>query len=90
MPLKKKIFLITALMYILYIIFPLFADSFRIPIWLPSMVTVAIMVCLYPKAFANNIFYWFVVYAVILALYVAFHRPLTIGIGTVVDNELEL
>lgn len=87
MPLKKKVFLITALLYILYTIFPLFADTFHIPVWLPSMAAVGIMVFLYPKAFANNTFYWFVIYAVILALYVAFHRPLTIGIGSVADQK---
>lgn len=87
MPIKKKIFLITALFYILYLIFPLFADTFHIPVWLPSMATVAIMVVLCPKAFANKTFYWFLVYAAVLGLYVLVGKRLTIGIGSVADSK---
>lgn len=58
MPIKKRIFLISALLYIIYLLFPLFPDTFNIPVWLPSMVVVAIMVIFYPNAFANRIFYW--------------------------------
>ena len=87
MTIKKKIFLITALLYILYLVFPLFADTFNIPVWLPSMAAVAVMAVLYPKAFANKTFYWFLVYALILALYLLFGRPLTIGIGKVADSR---
>lgn len=87
MPIKKKIFLITALFYILYLVFPLFADTFNIPVWLPSMAVVAVMVILYPQAFANRTFYWFLVYAVVLGLYVIIGKPLTIGIGTVADSK---
>lgn len=87
MPLKKKIFLITALLYILYLVFPLFGDTFHIPVWLPSMAAVIVMVYLYPKAFANKTFYWFLAYAMILGVYVLFRRPLTIGIGSVADSK---
>lgn len=87
MPLKKKTFLITALFYILYLIFPLFADTFNIPVWLPSMTAVAVMLYLYPKAFSNNTIYWFLAYAIVLAIYVFVGRPLTIGIGTVHDSK---
>ena len=87
MSLKKKIFFITVLLYILYLTFPLFADIFHIPVWLPSMAAVAVMVYLYPKAFANKTFYWFLAYAMILGIYVLVGRPLTIGIGTVADSK---
>lgn len=87
MSIKKNVFLVTALLYILYTVFPLFADIFQIPVWLPSMATVAIFVYLYPKAFANNTFYWFLAYAIVLAIYVLIGRPLTIGIGTVQDRK---
>ncbi|MBR4560700.1 MAG: hypothetical protein IKO23_02140 [Bacteroidales bacterium] len=87
MPIKKKIFLITALFYILYLVFPLFADTFSIPVWLPSIAVVAVMVVLYPKAFANKTFYWFLAYAVVLGLYVIVGKRLTIGIGSVADNK---
>lgn len=83
---KKRIFLLTALLYILYLLFPLFADIVSIPVWLPSMVTVAVIMALYPNAIANNIFYWFLVYVAVLAVYVLVGRDITIGIGTVVDS----
>ena len=86
MSIKKKIFVITALLYILYLIFPLFADTFNIPAWLPSIATIAVMVVIYPNAFANKVFYWFVVYLAVLAVYVLLGRDLTIGIGTVEDS----
>lgn len=84
---KKKIFLITSLLYILYTVFPLFADLTRIPVWLPSMASVGVMVFLYPKAFANRTFYWFLVYALVLVFFLMLGRPLTIGIGTVADSK---
>lgn len=87
MHIKKKVFLVVALLYILYTIFPLFADTFHIPVWLPSMATVAIMVVLYPQAFANRTFYWFLAYAVVLGIYVIIGKPLAIGIGTVADSK---
>lgn len=84
---KEKIFLITALLYILYTIFPLFADLIRIPVWLPSIAAVAVMVMLYPMAFSNKTFHWLLVYGSVLGLYVVFGKPLTIGIGTVHDSK---
>ncbi len=87
MPVKKRIFLYTALFYILYLVFPLFADTFNIPVWLPSMAVVAVMVYLYPKAFANKTFYWFLVYAMVLGLYVIVGKRLTIGIGSLADSK---
>lgn len=83
---KKRIFLLTALFYILYLLFPLFADIVSIPGWLPSIVVVSVMVALYPSAFANNIFYWFLVYVAVLAVYVLVGKEITIGIGTVADS----
>lgn len=87
MQVKKRIFLYTALFYILYLVFPLFADTIHIPVWLPSMVVVAVIIALYPKAFANKTFYWFLVYAAVLMLYTAIGKPLTVGIGSVADSR---
>ena len=84
---KKNIFLITSLLYVLYTLFPLFADLTRIPVWLPSIAPVVVMALLYPKAFANKTFYWFLVYALVLVSYLMLGRPLTIGIGTVDDSK---
>lgn len=84
---KERIFLITALFYILYIIFPLFADVITIPTWLPSMASCAVMLYLYPKAFSNKTFYWFLSYAFILLLYLLIGHPLAVGIGILADSK---
>ena len=84
---NKKIFVVVTLLYILYTIFPLFADIFSIPVWLPSIATVLVIVLLYPNAFKNKLFYWFLVYAAVLTTYVLTGRDLTIGIGTVDDEK---
>lgn len=84
---KKRLFLIIALLYIFYTIFPLFADTFRIPVWLPSMATFFIMLILYPQAFFNKTFYWFLVYALVLFIYLMLGRRLTIGIGSSAENK---
>lgn len=88
MPVRKRIFLITALLYILYTIFPLFADTFNIPVWLPSIAVLLIMIILYPQAYLNNkIFVWFLFYVALLFLYLLAGLPLSIGIGSVADNK---
>ena len=84
---RKSIFLYTALFYTLYLIFPLFGDMTRLPVWLPSMLSVAVMFALYPKAFSNNMMTWFWIYAGVLGIYVIIGKPLTIGIGSVADNK---
>lgn len=84
---KKKIFLITALFYILYIIFPLLADVVNIPTWLPSLASCAVMLYLYPRAFSNKTFYWFLVYAFVLFLYLLVGHPLAVGIGILADSK---
>lgn len=87
MSIKEKVFIFTALFYIVYLVFPLFSDTFNIPVWLPSMASVAVMVVLYPRAFANKTFYWFLAYAMVLGIYVLVGKPLTIGIGSIVDKR---
>ena len=86
MKIKKNIFLTTALLYILYTIFPLFADVFTIPVWLPSLASFVVMCLLYPKALNNKIVYWFLVYAFVLAINTVVGRSLTIGIGSVASS----
>lgn len=84
---RENWFLITTLLYVLYTIFPLFADLISIPVWLPSIFAISVMMILYPAAFKNKFFYWFCAYAAVLALYVLIGKPLTIGIGTVHDSK---
>lgn len=87
MPIKKKLFLIVSLLYILYTVAPVFQDFTGLPIWMVNLSTFIIILLLYPRAFANSVFYWFLVYATILAIYVLVGKPLTIGIGTVRDSK---
>lgn len=84
---RKSIFLYTALFYTLYVIFPLFGDLASLLVWLPSMLTVVLLLVLYPKAFTNKVMNWFGVYAAVLGLYVIIGKPLTIGIGSVEDSK---
>lgn len=84
---RNNIFFLLALFYTLYLIFPLFADMVRVPVWLPSIATSALMFLMFPKAFRNKVMYWFMVYAFMLLLFVMMGKPLTIGIGTVLDNK---
>ena len=87
MPDKKRIFLITALLYILYMVFPLFKDTLSIPVWLPSVATLAVLSAMYPQAYSNKTFYWFLAYACSLILYFIGGLPLTIGIGSIADSK---
>ena len=84
---RKNIFLCVALFYTLYIIFPLFSDVMRFPVWLPSMLSTVVMIQLFPNALKNKMMYWFGVYAIVLTFFVIIGKPLTIGIGTVADSK---
>ena len=84
---NKRIFVVVTLLYIIYTVFPLFADIFSIPVWLPSIATVLVIVLLFPSAFKNRLFYWFLVYAAVLTVNLLMGRDLTIGIGTVDDEK---
>lgn len=84
---KKRVFFITTLFYILYILFPLFADVLRIPVWLPSIAVMIVMLTLYPQAFSNKTVYWFLVYAFMLFLYVLVGNGIEVGIGSISDSR---
>lgn len=84
---RKVLFLTIALFYIAYIIFPLFSDLTGIPVYVPSLVVFIGLIAMYPFAFQQTMFRWFVVYAVIAIAYVMIGKPLTIGIGTVEDSK---
>lgn len=87
MTFKKKLFLYAALFYIIYVIFPLFADIIKLPQWLPSIVATTIMVALYPQALANKTFFWLILYIFVLTIYLLLGHSLTIGIGSATDSK---
>ena len=80
-------FLVVSLLYILYTVVPIIQDITGIEVWLVNLSTFIILFALYPRAFANPVMYWFLVYAAILAVYVVVGKPLAIGIGTVRDSK---
>jgi O-antigen ligase len=88
MSLKKKLFLMVSSIYIIYILFPLFADSTKIPIQVVSLFAFISCFLLYPSAFLNSTIKWFGIYVFILFIYLVLERSLGgLGIGTVTDNK---
>lgn len=87
MQLKKRIFLFVSLGYILYTVVPIIPDVTGIEVSFVNLLTFITLFVIYPRAFANRMFYWFLTYAAILAVYVMVGKPLTIGIGTVHDSK---
>ena len=84
---REKILFGVVFLYILYIAFPLFGDLLKIPVALPSIAVSIMVMVLYPSSCQTKPFRWFLVYAVVLAIYVFIGKPLTIGIGTVADSK---
>lgn len=87
MPIKKKLFLIVSLLYILYTVVPFMRDLISIPGWVISLLSFGLLLILYPEAFFNKVVMWFSLYILVLFLYLTFNKPLTIGIGTVADSR---
>ena len=79
---KEKIFLSVAFLYIIYIIFPLFADITGIPVYLPALLVVTIISILYPHVYKTKLFLWFFVYIGVISLYIVFGKHIHInGLG---------
>lgn len=85
--LADKIFLIVALFYSAFLIIPPLANAVRLPVWFPSAFSVLVFFLLYPQAFKNKTFLWFIIYVIVLFIYVVIGKPLSIGIGTVEDKK---
>lgn len=84
---KKKAFLVIALFYICYVLFPLFGDLLKISPVLASIVTLSACVVLYPRALANRTMIWCSLYIFILYIYLILGRPITVGIGDMSDTR---
>ena len=87
MLLKKKVFLIVSLLYILYMVVPVVQSLAGVELWMVNLATFILLFALYPAAFVNRVALWFGIYALILAIYVLLGKPLTIGIGAVADTK---
>lgn len=65
---REKTFLSVSLFYIIYIIFPLFADLTHVPEFVPAIVVLNSMYLLYPRAFGNKCIIWGIIYILLLFL----------------------
>ena len=76
---KDKAFILFSFFYIAYSIFPLFADTTGIPIFIPALTVTAVFLLMYPKAFWGQSTKWFVVYVGVLFLYIVLGKPIFIN-----------
>ena len=76
---KEKSFIAVTFFYIAYTIFPLFADTTGIPVYIPAMALVAALLMMYPKAFFGDSTKWFVAYIGVLMLYTVLGKPIFIN-----------
>ena len=67
---KDYIFLAVSFFYIIYIIFPLFADLTNIPVYLPALLVVFTLSLLYPRAMFSKPLAWLLGYIGIIFLYI--------------------
>ena len=80
---KKRIFFITALLYIIYLIFPLFSDIINLPTWLLPSVVSFVFLLLYSRVIIRNkTFLWFLGYGVVAFLFILAGRQIKLDIGT--------
>lgn len=76
---KDKIFLAVSFFYILYVIFPLFADYTHIPVSVPAIVVVAGVMISCPQVLRNSAVKSFVAYIVLLFVYSGLGLPIYIN-----------
>lgn len=76
---KEKSFIAVTFFYIAYTIFPLFADTTGIPVYIPAMALVVALLTMYPKAFWGESTKWFVLYIGVLLLYMILGKPIFIN-----------
>ena len=80
---KDRIFLFVSLFYVIYIIFPLFADVTGIPVYVPAIIVVMVLMALYPKVLTTKSFLWFCLYIGVIAMYILFGKHIHInGLGS--------
>lgn len=76
---KDKAFVAISFFFIIYSIFPLFADMTGIPVFIPALVVVGALFVLFPKAFMGISTKWFIVYIGVLFLYIILGQPIFIN-----------
>lgn len=66
---KDKVFVIISFIYILYVVFPLFADLTNIPVVVPSLLVAFVITLLYSNCYCKKPVLSVFIYAVMLILY---------------------
>ncbi|MBR5530286.1 MAG: hypothetical protein IKU63_02105 [Bacteroidaceae bacterium] len=76
---KDKAFVAISFFFIIYSIFPLFANVTGIPVFIPALVVVGTLLLLFPKAFMGISTKWFIAYIGVLILYIILGKPIFIN-----------
>ena len=66
---KDKAFVITSFIYILYVVFPLFADLTNIPVEVPALLVVSVITLLYCEVYNKKPVVCVFIYALMLIIY---------------------
>lgn len=82
MTIKQKIFLVFALLYVAYMVFPMLADILPLPVGTVNIITFGVLLLINPNAFLNRLSLWTFLYLLILLVYSVFGKQLpAMGIG---------
>lgn len=76
---KDKWFVIVSFVYILYVIFPLFADLTQIQVQIPALLVVIYVAIAYPGTFTSKPVLWLVAYIAVLLVYTLLGKPIHIN-----------
>ena len=76
---KEKIFLLSSFFYIIYVIFPLFADVTHIPVYVPGLVVIIGVLISYSRYIKFPANRWLVAYICLLLVYAMLGLPIHIN-----------
>ena len=88
MKIKIKLFLAVVIVYIAFIVVPIFNQLIPLPPGVMSIVLSGAALVLFPKAFYQRVTLWVIIYFVVMELFVMSGKKLpSLGIGDVVESR---
>ena len=79
---KQRLFLFFALLYVAYMVFPMLADTMRLPVGTINIITFSVLLLINPNAFFNRLSLWTFLYLAVLWSYTELGKQLPpMGIG---------
>lgn len=84
---KTTLFFWVSVAYIIYSIFPIFADVTGITPEIPALLVCVSVPLMYPKALSNKVFVYSIIYLSVLLLFLIAGRALSVGIGSLADSK---